>query len=152
MGELLVTDGIPGQGSVTKTKKDSPRARGVKQGLFLMLLTIIFTPVFGIFVRFGLNMMPWPIGVFLFLFGGGAVLRIAYALLFESSEAPAFTDTRLSGSLPVGQSNRELSPTDVASFILPTRASGTGSWLDTKDLQPNSVTDGTTQLLEKEKE
>src|SRR5215213_11068221 len=82
--DLLLTEGV----SISKpvaTGKDSPRWRGVKQGAFLILLAAILAPILGLILRFGFNMMPWPVGVILFLLGGGGLLRIAYALMFEAT-------------------------------------------------------------------
>ena len=133
---------------------DSARRRGVKQGIFLMLLMIVLAPVLGLIFRFGFNMMPWPMGIFVFLLGGGGLLRIIYALFFESkySHNPLAPDeSRRTGSVAAGQPNRELPVGDSSSYIPPTPARA-GNWRDTNDLQPPSVTDATTKLLEKEQD
>ncbi len=156
--DLLLTDGIPGATPVVRypvlgKEKDSPRRRGVKMGIFLFLFAIFFAPVLGMLLRFGLGMMPWPMGIFLFLFGGGGILRIIYALFFESKYPNADVEQeemwRQSALTSSGQPNRELPARDRSSFI-PATPPRAGRWLDTNDLAPHSVTDATTQLLEKE--
>lgn len=155
--DLLMSDGIAGATPIVRypipgQEKDSPRRRGVKQGVFLFLLAIFLAPVLGIFFRFALDMRPWPMGIFLFLVGGGAILRIIYALFFESKypvsdagQEEMWRQAPLTSSPP----NRELPVGDPSAFI-PATPARAGRWLDTNDLAPLSVTDATTQLLEKE--
>lgn len=136
---------------------DSLRSRGVKLGLFMMLLTFVIAPILGMISVFLFGIPPWPMGVVIFLLGGGGLLRMAYAMMFESKNASLLDEGRtrsgragesdnatseLSGQGPKG----ELYP---APFMPPAR---TGQWLDTNDLEPTSVTDHTTKLLEKDKE
>ncbi|HEX3100315.1 MAG TPA: hypothetical protein VHQ01_00910 [Pyrinomonadaceae bacterium] len=156
--DLLLTDGIPGATPIVRypvpgKERDSPRRRGVKQGAFLFLLAIFLAPVLGIFIRFALDMRPWPMGIFLFLVGGAGILRIIYALFFESKYPNSDVEFEemwrhapLTSSAPP---NRELPMGDPSAFI-PASPPHAGRWLDTNDLAPHSVTDATTQLLEKE--
>jgi len=145
--ELLVTDGVP-SADLTKTKTSTPRLRGLKQGFFLILLAVILSPVLGIILRFGFNMIPWPMGVFIFLVGGGGLLRIIYALMFESGQSDGTADG--DRSIAAGLVHNELPAGDTSSYISPQIRPG--GWLDTNDLEPRSVTDATTRLLEKEDE
>ena len=134
----------------------SPRSHGIRMGLFMLLLTIVLAPIVGIISVFALNTEPWPVGVVIFLLGGGGLLRIVYALMFETKKAhllpgegwpkagvvgaaAATTEPQLSGPGSKG----ELYP---SSFIPPPSS----RWLDTNDLEPTSVTDHTTKLLEKD--
>jgi hypothetical protein len=141
--ELLLTDGVAVPHSAI-TKKDSPRRRGLKQGFFMILLMLVLAPVLGLIFRFAFNMMPWPVGLVVFLLGGGGLLRIAYALMFESGQAIH------EGSLAGGQTTNVLPAGNTPSYIPPPVRSG--QWLDTNDLEPRSVTDATTRLLEKEED
>ena len=108
-----------------------------------MMLMIVVVPLLGITLRmFGL--FPWPIGIAVFALGGGGLLRIAYALMFEAKEASdkprEIAGATRKAELPPSQFapvNSELAP---------------GRWLDTNDLTPLSVTDHTTKLLEKERD
>jgi len=136
--DLLRTDGVARTDS--NIAKDSPRSRGVKQGIFLIVLAAVLAPVLGLILRFGFNMMPWPMGVFLFLFAGGGLLRIFYALMFEPKH-----EARLSVA---GAPTRELSAADNSEYISPLAVNGR---LNTNELEPHSVTDETTKLLKKEK-
>ena len=137
--ELLLTDGVAGE----KKKPESPRWRGVKQGLFLLMLMLVVVPVLGITLRmFGL--FPWPIGIAVFALGGGGLLRIAYALMFEPKDA-----TSAARTLPATASQHELPPSQ---FVPVDAELQPGRWLDTNDLTPHSVTDHTTQLLQKERD
>ena len=98
---------------------------------------------------------PWPIGLVLFLGGGAGVLRIAYALMFESSNPSAlpeggeseYTNPSLTGSRAAGSLPPQQTPS-AADYISP----GVGGWRDTNELEPASVTDNTTKLLEKDAE
>lgn len=152
--QLLLTDGVPANAAMERTSEgDSPRWRGVKQGLFLMLLTVVLVPLLGILLRFGIGTNPWPLGVVVFLLGGGGLLRIAYALMFEPRYGNSLPsgDERRPANLGASRANPELSSGDQSSYIppVPPRAQ---NWLDTNDLPQGSVTEGTTKLLEKERE
>ena len=104
------------------------------------MLMLVVVPVLGISLRmFGL--FPWPIGIAVFALGGGGLLRIAYALMFEPKDAASTVRT-----LPAAASHHELPPSQ---FVPVDAELKPGRWLDTNDLTPDSVTDHTTQLLEK---
>jgi hypothetical protein len=152
--QLLLTDGMPASSSLERPSgENSPRSRGVKQGVFLMLLTLVVVPLLAIFLRFGIGANPWPLGVVVFLLGGGGLLRIAYALMFEPRYGNALPpgEERRPANLAAARANPELSAGEASTYIppVPPRA---GRWLDTNELQQGSVTEGTTKLLEKEQE
>ena len=152
--QLLLTDGVPADSALErKTEGDSPRWRGVKQGLFLMLLMVVVVPLLGILLRFGIGTNPWPLGVVVFLLGGGGLLRMVYALMFEPRYANALppAEEPRPANLVSPRANPELSAGDASSYI-PPEPPRAGRWLDTNDLQQGSVTEGTTKLLEKEQE
>lgn len=152
--QLLLTDGVPANSAMERTSGDeSPRWRGVKQGLFLILLTAVLVPLLGIVFRFGLGMPPWFLGVFIFLFAGGGLLRTAYALMFEPKYGNALPagEERRPANLAAAHANPELPAGDASSYIPPV-APRVGSWLDTNDLEPRSVTERTTKLLEDERD
>ena len=150
--QLLLTDGVPANTALEKVSDgESPRWRGVKQGLFIILLTAVLVPLLAIILRLGLGAPPWFLGVFIFTFGGAGLLRTAYALLFEPKYSNALPagEERLPANLAAARANPEFSAGDASSYIPPV-APRVGSWLDTNDLEPRSVTERTTQLLEKE--
>src|SRR5688500_1466685 len=81
--ELLERGGEP----LAAMAVDSPRARGVKLGLFMILSIFFLAPIIGIISRFALGMpIPWPMGIVIFLLGGGGLLRIVHSLMFESKQ------------------------------------------------------------------
>jgi hypothetical protein len=154
--ELLKIGGVLPVSQNADPKLSSARARGVKQGLFLMLLAVVLVPIMGILLRFAIGMgTPWPIGVVLFMLGGGGLLRMAYALMFEQSAttalpaAPVYPAASLKVSPAVGQASLPAQQTQPASDYVEPRI---GGWRDTKDLDPVSVTENTTKLLEKDGE
>ena len=151
--ELLHTGGVlPNAGAANMGQ--SPRSRGVKQGLFLFFLTFLVAPLLGILWVFLFRRAPWPAGLAVLLLGIGGLLRMAYALMFESKyppgilpgasiridPQPAFDRKSTNGELPPQKT------VPVSQYTTP----GTGRWLDTSDLEPPSVTDSTTKLLERD--
>src|SRR4051812_11244200 len=86
--ELLMTGGInPGvPATVSKVKKDSPRSRGVKQGLFIFLLTFLIVPIISI-ITIAMHAEPYMVVIASILLAVGGLLRMAYAWMFESAAA-----------------------------------------------------------------
>ena len=133
----------------------SPRKRGIKQGLFLFLLTFLVAPLVGM-ISMALGIRPFGVGIAVVICFIGGLLRMVYALMFESAEpgVPTLEEKFIAGaaalntpqqnqrSLPAGQS------IPASSFMPPTM----GNWRDTNDLEPISVTENTTKLLEKDEE
>jgi hypothetical protein len=128
----------------------STRSRGIKQGVFLMLMGVVLFPLVGILVAFGLGMRnPWPAGVLLFLLFGAGLLRLVYALMFEGrairgqmlpSESAYTSISKPSTGTPTAQLNA--STIEPIEFV-------PASWRDDDDLEPASVTEETTHLLDK---
>lgn len=113
-------------------------------GLFMFLLTFVVAPIVGMISAFALNIEPWPVGVAIFLLGVGGILRIIYALMFESKDPYAAFQNAPPG-LPQAQTSalppqREM---PASNYVSPGSA-----WLEPEI--PGSVTDNTTKLLEKE--
>jgi hypothetical protein len=155
--ELMNLGGVLGKEWSAEKPKQSPRARGVKIGIFMMLLAVLSLPLFGLILRFLIGMPnPWPMGVVFFLLFGGALLRIAYAVMFQEGAGAAaalhpgvnrFRNQReISGA--TAADTTALPPQSAADYVSP----GVGAWRDTNELaEPMSVTDSTTKLLENEK-
>jgi hypothetical protein len=131
----------------------SPRKKGVKQGTLLLFLSFIIVPLLAM-ISIGLNLEPYAVFVAIVLLGGGGLLRIIYALLFESGQ-PILKDESilpevLQKVLPNKKQSAELPPgqgVPASAYVSPT----TGNWRETKDLAvPPSVTDPTTKLLQKD--
>ena len=126
---------------------DSEKRRGIKQGVFIFLLTFLVVPLLAM-LTLVLNIKPFLPAIGAFLFGIGGLLRIVYALLFESGAGR----TSLTGAnILSGADSRAALP---GSQSIPASAytSPAGSWRDTNELQhqPGSVTDSTTKLLQKD--
>ncbi len=151
---LLAGRELPGITTQGK-KKDSPKKRGMKQGVFIFLLAFLVVPLVAMF-HIATNTEPFLAAIAVFLFGIGGLLRIVYAMMFESNESPGLladagvypasqqqiSGTRPAAALPEGESI----PASVYS------RPATGRWRETNDLgEPLSVTDSTTKLLSDEK-
>ncbi len=119
-------------------------------GIFMFLLMFVIAPIVGLISTFGLGIEPWPVGLVVALLGFGGLLRIIYALMFESK-----TPT------PTSPTTRELdpaSPVFTTSALPPQRdrtaaeyvSPASGNWREPEIAIPTSVTDSTTKLLEKD--
>ena len=130
----------------------SPRSRGIRMGVFMFLLMFVVAPIVGLIATFGLGIEPWPVGVVVTLLGLGGLLRIVYALMFESSAPVAITEPRTPSALDPS------SATFATSALPPHRSVPAseytspqpGTWREPQASEPSSVTDDTTKLLEKE--
>lgn len=151
--ELLLTGGVIPQIQSTDTVKHiSPRTRGVKQGLFIFLLTFLVVPLVAM-ISVALGRDRWGIAISAVLFAVGGLLRMAYALMFESTSpggqtleenvqvgSPGLLNHSSATALPPQQSIQ------ASAYVSPPA----GNWRDTNDLQPTSVTESTTKLFEKD--
>ena len=125
---------------------DSPRRRGIKKGVFWALLAALVIPL-TVVLSIALRLGPFLPVLGMLIFAVGGLLRVAYAMLFESGNSPErFPDAVLRelenrNALPPSQS------IPASAYAAPA-----GSWRDTNDLErvPGSVTDSTTKLLQKE--
>lgn len=145
---LLRTGGVPPQTPTGGPR--SPRSRGVLMGIFMFLLMFVLAPIVGLISVFGLGIEPWPVGLVVALCGVGGLLRVIYALMFESkiplaaSSSARELDPALAGfttsALPP---QREIPANEYAS-------PRPGTWREPDAHTPASVTDNTTKLLEKE--
>lgn len=151
--ELLMTGGVnpnlPAEVH-SKSKKQSPRTRGIKQGLFIFLLSFLVVPIVSI-ITVAMMAEPYFVVISAILFAVGGMLRVAYAALFESSD-PEDTAGSAAGYireqlLREKSAAREL-PHQRSEPIPTYMSPGVGKWQDTNELEPASVTDGTTRLLE----
>ena len=155
IAHVVANDGIlPMQASPSFFAAGSPRRKGVMQGVFIFLLSFLIVPLAGILTAF-LNIEPFLPAISAILLIMGGLLRMVYALMFESGASGGntleqsvmatsqnlFAGKREAGELPPAQSI----PTSV--YAPP----GTGRWRETNELEtPGSVTDSTTKLLHNE--
>jgi hypothetical protein len=127
------------------------------QGVFMFLLSFLIVPLAGVLTAF-LNIQPFLPAISAIVLIMGGLLRVVYALMFESgvpggktleekvlSGTPILVSKEKAGELPPAQSI----PVNV--YAPPP---GAGHWRDTNDLAPTpgSVTDNTTKLLQKDED
>jgi hypothetical protein len=146
---LLATGGlVPQYPSSPEQKGPSPRRKGVKQGALLILIGAILVPVLGVMSNFAPGRLE---NVFLFFCALSAIicflggpLRMLFAGLFEEgAPQPRYTPFAYSPQMMAPQARVALPPA-TANPVPPWRQPHTA-----EILQPPSVTDGTTQLLDK---
>lgn len=153
--DLLQHGGTLPRNDSRTLKHTSPRKRGIKQGLFIFLLTFLVVPVVGIFTL-AINVEPFAVGIAAVTLFVGGLLRIVYAFMFESAEMFDHNErddyiAAAANMLKANPTSRSLPPTrsEPIGADIQFRAA-TGSWRETSDLEPHSVTEGTTRLLDSE--
>jgi len=152
ISEVVKNEGIIPNAAKQKNKNVStPRKKGFKQGLFALLLLILTAPVLLIIGK-EFEIHPAPLFLTLFIAFISSVIRMIYALMFESNEPPVseyadlvdapniFRDKTSAGSLPSPQTN------PLADFVPPLK----GKWRDSNELVFSSATEGTTRQLKNE--
>lgn len=150
MSEIVINGAIPQHLLPGAPKPPTARRRGLKQGGAWFLLGVIMVPLLAILhelLRFPVELVALSAVIF---FVGG-IVRMVFALIFESGNPQERTlednviqtaqkllnKNPQAGALPPSQSI----PVDA---YAPPRAA---NWRDTNDLEPSSVTDSTTKLL-----
>lgn len=144
-GVLQVYDNTP--------KTPSARKRGLKQGGAMILLGAFVVPMLGVLSNIFMYSTD-VVGLAAIIFFLGGFLRLIYAAIFESGnpndktleENVVATAQKLMNKK---KNVAELPPQQsipVNNYVPPTQ----GSWRETNDLTPTSVTDSTTKLLTKE--
>jgi hypothetical protein len=119
----------------------------------MFLLTFLFVPLAGM-ISLALNVEPIAAGITAVFFFIGGLLRMAYAVMFESGDpgVPTLEEKALAGisalrsSPPTHGSLPPQRAEPIVAFVPPT----SGNWRDTNDLEPTSVTENTTRLLERD--
>ena len=117
----------------------------------MFLLMFVVAPIVGLIATFGLGIEPWPVGVVVVLLGLGGILRMIYALMFESKTPTAVPGPSLARDLDAGFSTAALPPSrgvTASEYVGPDAS----RWRDAATNEPASVTDNTTKLLEKDTE
>lgn len=152
--ELIESGGELGKRSrISNLTGDSPRQKGIRQGLTLFLLSFLVVPIVAI-LTVASDSAPYGIAIVAILLCGGGLLRMIYALLLQSNIASEhlpqtnlmdsaknlFTGRKANNSLPAATTE------PIAAYVPPDH----GNWRDTNDLIPASVTEKTTNLLNKE--
>ncbi|MEP6945781.1 MAG: hypothetical protein ABJA02_07685 [Acidobacteriota bacterium] len=149
--ELISNGGVmPSAQDAKGWKARTPRNRGLKKGLFIFLLAFLIVPLISI-ITIAVKAEPYGVVIAAILLTVGGLLRMAYALLFQSNDTSERTEQvripPVAQSMP-RRSNQPQLPEqrefDARSYVAPAAA----NWRDTSDLQPASIVDSTTQLLE----
>jgi hypothetical protein len=154
--ELLAQGGVlRSGGDELREQSLSPRRKGVKQGVVMMLLGTVIVPVLGILNSYQeqTTLLEVLVAVSAVIFFAGGLMRILYALLFESSARNVNLDAPASIS-PV--TTAELGAATRVSALPPAQnrpaANFTPRRVNTAELvRPPSVTEHTTRLLDEEK-
>ena len=145
---------IPGK---EKGKTTSARLRGLKQGVFFFMLALLIVPIAAI-ITVATDSEPYVAAGLFFLTVVGGLLRVIYALMFESGEpgSTTFEENVVAGTgkvLKRKQKKAELNAAPANSEFYSAPQGQT--WLDTNELAsppPASVTDNTTKLLQKDED
>ena len=151
--QLLAHGGMMPQYPLPEGDGISPRKRGVKQGALLMLIGAVLVPVLGVMASFAPDRLGNVFAFFCALsavicFLGGP-LRMLFAAIFEQGAPAPYqfmpTQSYAPASMPP--------PVARASALPPSSVNPASHWTPRPQtaeiLQPSSVTDHTTQLLEK---
>jgi len=143
---------LPRYEPTDEEKKNSPRRKGVKQGVLLMLIGAVLVPLLAVFTSFAPGRLSvmfefFMISAAILCFAGGP-LRMLYAALFEEGAASREFVVPSSYAPPAIPA----SPPRL-SALPPSAANPTIAWKPqphtAEIIQPSSVTDHTTRLLEK---
>ncbi|MDQ3799652.1 MAG: zinc ribbon domain-containing protein [Acidobacteriota bacterium] len=134
-------------------KKMTPRRKGLRKGGKLFMSGILIVPLLGIITMGILDMPGYFVGIAALITFLGGLLRMIYALLFESNDLYEMTleeEARGAAQNLLGRnkSAAALPPqqTVPASTYVPPTA---GNWRDTNDLSATpSVTENTTKFLD----
>lgn len=151
VAELLAHGGfLPQLAELNKKKTIFNKKNGVLLGVFwFMLFTMLLTSILAI-----ANAPEEAVAITAVIgFFGSVMIVIASLAFLRSSKQFAPTSTQFPPSPSVhgiyGAQHNALPPQQTmpaSGYAAPTA----GSWRDTKDLQPASVTESTTKLLDKE--
>jgi hypothetical protein len=155
--ELLAQGGVlkSGGGDELRNLSLSPRRMGVKQGVMMLLLGTVIVPVLGIINSYQdrTTMLEILVAISAVIFFAGGLMRILYALLFESPAPSSELDASASFS-PAAPA--EINAATRFAALPPAQnippANFTPRRMNTAELvRPPSVTEHTTRLLDEEK-
>lgn len=155
VAELLLNGGIsPNSIQTTASQTISPRKKGLRQGLFIFLLSFLVIPLLAILTVMAGVQEPFIVAIAAILLTVGGLLRMAYALMFESANPGEATLeqnvlAKTQSFLNKNQQSNALPPQQtipITAYVPPSE----GNWRDTNDLTHTTVTDHTTKLLQKE--
>jgi hypothetical protein len=156
VSELLAQGGVlRSGGDELRAQSLSPRRKGVKQGVVMMLFGTVIVPVLGIINSYQdrTTSLEILVAISAVIFFAGGLMRILYALLFESP-APALKLDSAASTSPATPA--ALGATPHVSALPPAQSIPVPTFaprrMNTAELaQPPSVTENTTRLLDEEK-
>jgi hypothetical protein len=152
MAEVVLKGGL--SQIETEPKPSSPRRKGLKQGGGWFLLGAFIVPLLGVLH----SMLGFPdeiVGMAAIVFFLGGLLRMIYALIFESGNPADYTleenvyyaAQKLMNKKPNAKELPAQQSIPVDTYAPPRQS----SWRETNDLDPSSVTENTTKFLERDK-
>lgn len=156
VAELLAQGGVLRSGDEAAQEQAlSPRRRGVRQGVMMMLLGVVIVPVLAILNSFayGPSILDLLVPISAVICFAGGMMRILYAILFEQSTPEVKRDTATyvppvtPAQLNAGVRTSALPPMQSipVSDFAPRR-------VNTAELvTPPSITENTTKLLDEDK-
>lgn len=156
--QLLAMGGVLPVYQSEGTKEISPRRKGVRQGASLLLIGAVLVPILGVLAAFSRGIFEAPLAILVSLaailcFLGGP-LRMLYAALFEEGAPRRRYVTPPPAYMPPGIMAQP-GASARGTMLPPPAANPAAAWRSgphTAELvQPPSVTDNTTQLLESPK-
>jgi hypothetical protein len=134
----------------------SPRSRGLRQGAMMMLSALVLVPVTAILGVALLNLPGELVGAVAVICFMGGFLRMMYALLFESTEAPEPANAAPQHYVPPASVPNYLGTPHAPASLPPQQGVPVNTYrapprFDTGELMPpSSVTDHTTRLLDRQ--
>jgi len=154
--DLLKTGGQLLTSPAKKGGPLSPRSKGLRQGVLLMLSTLVLVPLTAIIGAGLLNLPGELVAVVAVMCMMGGFLRMMYALLMESSESPDAPNAAPTQYVPSASVPNYLGTHHSPSALPPPQGSPINAYrmpqrFDTGEMvPPPSVTDHTTRLLDKQ--
>lgn len=150
--EILASGGtIPARYVQPEGRQMSPRRKGVRQGAMMMLSTLLVVPIISILSVFFLPHPEVVIPIAALLCFVGGLLRMFYALLLEESTPSPESNQLQTYSAP---SMGQLGPAVRGTALPAAPANPPWAWRGKPNtaeiVQPPSVTENTTRLLDKD--
>lgn len=151
--ELLQTGGVLPQAQLPEGQRISPRRKGVQQGVALIFLAVVLTPLFGVLNGY-LNFPEIFVALSAIIGFIGGPLRILYAAIFEEgAQKIVYVNAQQQPQgFPAYQQPRAMADVNRGRALPPQQSIPVPGWRrpDTSELaHPPSVTENTTKLLDK---
>ncbi|HEV2914422.1 MAG TPA: zinc ribbon domain-containing protein [Pyrinomonadaceae bacterium] len=146
---LLASGGVPAVSEASASQgKLSPRRRGYRQGLLMLLIGAILTPILGILADVGFPEILVAITAVIFFWGG--IIRMIYARIFEEKAAHGAQNVLPAYIPPINPA--QFAAGARPSALPPQRSTPASGWrqpTNTAEMaHPPSVTENTTRLLD----